>query len=402
MIHDLAQSNIQQFIRDHENDDVRELVLKKAFIEGTPSSVIANQIACRRKAKEKLPLWYNTAGIIYPPMVNLEQASSEITAQFKYEVLTNRINPPFPRIKGGVGVDLTGGFGVDSFFISQSFGQFHYVESNAELVEIARHNHRQLGSTNITHHCTAAEEFLQAFPGTIDFIYLDPSRRTTGSKKVVQLSDCLPDVPALLPALLERSSLVLIKTSPLLDIQRGLNGLRSVRNVFVVSVANDCKEVLYLCQSGFSGEPVIHAVNLQSPDDEFTFCISEEKKAAVEFSYPLAYLFEPNSSLMKAGAFKVTAERYGLFKLHKNTHIYTSDKLSYEFPGRIFKIKSLVTPSEIKTVFATKQANIISRNYPLTAEQLKKKLHLRDGGSDYLIAVAGLKKKYLVAAGRIK
>lgn len=404
MVHDLAQQPIQQFIRDHENDDVQKLVLKKATIAGIPSSVIANQIACRKKASEKLPQWYNTAGIIYPPMVNLEQASSEVTAKFKCEVL-GKLTPPLIPPQGGIlktGVDLTGGFGVDSFFLSQLFEYYYHVESNIELLKITQHNHQQLGNKNITYHCTTAEEFLKTFHGTINFIYLDPSRRTTGNKKVIQLSDCLPNVTALLPALLKKSSLVLIKTSPLLDIHRGLNELKSVSHVFVVSVANECKEVLFLCQAGFSEEPVIHAVNLQSPHGEFTFRFSEERKSSAAFSEPLAYLYEPNSSVMKAGAFKCLASRFGLLKLHTNTHIYTADKLHDEFPGRIFKLISLVVPNQIQKIFPTKQANIISRNYPLTPEQLKKKFNLYDGGADYLIAATGLKKKYLIAASRIK
>jgi hypothetical protein len=401
MVNELTRPAVQQFIREHEQDDVRELVLKTREVEGVPSSIIANQIACRRKAREKLPLWYNTEGIVYPPTINLEQASSEITAQFKYDVLAKKIHPPFT-LQAGTAVDLTGGFGVDSFFLSTLFNQFHYVESNAELFEIARHNHRQLGNKNITHHCTTAEEFLQTFPDTINVVYLDPSRRTSGNKKVVRLGDCLPDVTALLPALLEKSPLVLIKTSPLLDIQRGLNELSSVSDVFVVSVANECKEVLFFCRSGFSDEPVIHAVNLLSTDTDFTFSIREEKESAVEFSKPLTYLYEPNASLMKAGAFKCIASRFGLFKLHKNTHLYTSEKACEDFPGRIFRLNSVLGAEQIQKLFPSKRVNILCRNYPLSPDALKKKFNLRDGGTDYLIAATGPAKKYLMAAWRIK
>lgn len=404
MVHNLVQKQIQRFIHDHENDDVRELVLKKSHIEGIPTSVIANQIACRKKAREKLPLWYNTAEIIYPPIVNLEQASSEATAKFKYEVL-GKLTPPLIPPQGGIlktGMDLTGGFGVDSFFLSRLFEHYHHVESNAELLEITQHNHQQLGNKNIRYHCTTTEEFLKTFHGTSDFIYLDPSRRTTGNKKVLTLNECSPDITVLLPKLLSKAKIILVKTSPLLDIQRGLSELKSVTDVFAVSVSNECKEILFLCRAGYSEEPAIHAVNLLSPDDEFVFQFSEEKKSAAAFSEPLTYLYEPNASLMKAGAFKTAAVRFGLFKLHQNTHLYTSDKLCDEFPGRIFKLNSLGVPGQIQKIFPSRQANIISRNYPLTSEQLKKKLSLRDGGTDYLIAATGLKKKYLIAASRIK
>jgi len=399
MISVLASESVQRFLRDHEHEDERALVLKYKTLFNLPAALIANQITCRRKAKAKLPLWYTASGIIYPRVVNLEQTSSETAARYKYELLTKLLPA---KAKTFTGVDLTGGFGVDSFFISRLVNCFHYVEPDAELVEMARHNHRQLGNTSITYHCAGAEEFLVSFDAPLDFIYLDPSRRKGSNTKVFRLADCSPDAATLLPALLAKAGLVLIKTSPLLDIQRGLSELKSVSDVFVVSVANECKEVLFLCRAGFSAEPLIHAITLHSPDGEFTFRLGEEKKTTVTYSDPLTYLYEPNASLLKAGAFKSIASAFGLMKLHRHTHLYTSDKAVKPFPGRVFKVTALLSQQSIAQHFPSKQVNIISRNYPLSPDDLKKKFKLRDGGPDYLIAATGVSKKYLMAACRVQ
>jgi hypothetical protein len=400
MLSVLASKPVQRFILEHEHEDENALVLKNKTLFDLPPALIANQIACRRKAKAKLPLWYNNSGIIYPKITSLEQTSSEITAQYKHELLTKLLPAEAGRLHAGA--DLTGGFGVDSFFISRLVNFFHYAEPDAELVELAKHNHQLLGNTSITYQCARAEEFLTTFNELLDFIYLDPSRRKGFNKKVFRLTDCSPDATKLLPALLAKAGLVLIKTSPLLDIQRGLIELKSVSDVFVVSVANECKEVLFLCRAGFSGEPLIHAVNLLSTDGEFTFRLSEEKEASVTYSDPLTYLYEPNASLLKAGAFKSIASAFGLMKLHRHTHLYTSDKPVNQFPGRVFNVNALISQQSLLQHFPSKQVNIICRNYPLSPDELKKKFKLRDGGPDYLIAATCLSKKYLLAANRVQ
>jgi hypothetical protein len=396
MISVLASEVVQRFLREHEHEDERALVLKHKTVFDLPAALIANQLACRRKAKMKLPSWYTTSGVVYPSATSLEQTSSEITARYKYDQLTKLPG----RLKAGV--DLTGGFGVDSFFISRLFTSFHYVEPDAALVELTGHNHHQLGNTSITYHCARAEEFLATFSGPLDFAYLDPSRRKGTNKKVFRLSECSPDAAKLLPALLAKANHVLIKTSPLLDIRQGLSELKTVSDVFVVSVANECKEVLFLCRAGFSAEPRIHAVNLLSSDGEFTFRLSEEREARITYSDPLTYLYEPNTSLLKAGAFKSIASAFGLMKLHRHTHLYTSDKPVNQFPGRVFKVNALISQQSIAQHFPSKQVNIISRNYPISPDDLKKKFRLRDGGADYLIAATGVGKKYLMAASRVQ
>lgn len=396
MLNELTRPSIQQFISDHESDDVRTLVLNNSLIEGIPASVIANQIACRRKAKEKLPLWYSAKGIVYPSALTLEQSSSQVTAQYKAQVMAKLLS------ERNRCADLSGGFGVDSLFLSQVCTELHYADPNAELLEIARHNHRILGASNLGYHGVDAETFLDTDLQKFNLIYLDPSRRSDSKSKAIRLSDYKPDVLTLMPKLFEKTNLVLIKTSPLLDIQQGLKQLRAVSAVWVVSVDNDCKEVLYLCRAGFSGEPTVQAVNLGREKQETRFTVSQEKASSVKFSEPLAYLYEPNASLLKAGAFKLVSNLFGLFKLHPNTHLYTSATLQTDFPGRIFSVIGTTRPKTVKSDFPTGKANVIVRNYPLTPNELKQKLRLLDGGENYLIATTTSSGKMLLACRRIK
>jgi 16S rRNA G966 N2-methylase RsmD len=393
-IQSLTNPELQQFVIDHENDDEKNLVLKHKVILGVPSSHIASQIAGRRKSRTKIPSLYSTPNIIYPPGINLEQCSSEATAKFKAV-----------QLNGDTFADLTGGFGIDTFFFSKKFKTAHYVESNTDLVQIVEHNHVQLQASNIQYHTTTAEIFLQTTDLRFDLMYIDPSRRATGNQKVFKLSDCEPNVISLQDSIFKKTEKLLIKVSPLLDLHQGLKELRYVSKVFVVSVDNECKEVLFLCEKNGDHEPVIEAVNITHDNiDLFSFYFSDERKAEVQFSDPLLYLYEPNASILKAGAFKSIGYNFPLKKIHPSTHLYTADVMMENFPGRIFKIQGYVKlkPDILTQYFADNKANITTRNYPLTPEQLKKKTGLSDGGEKYLIGFSGTKQKYLAAADRVK
>lgn len=396
MIEELIKRDVQDFIRQHENDDERALVLKHKTILGLPAALLAEQISARRKAKTKVPLYYNTQSILYPPGLNLEQSSSEKTAAFKSEILSS-----LPHHK--TLADVTGGFGIDSYFLSKIFQEVNHVEPNASLQQIAQHNHSVLNAKNIVYHTTSAEEFLKTQHGHLDCIFIDPSRRTDG-QKVFRLTDCEPNVVQLLSEFFNHSDYVLIKTSPLLDIQQGIHDLQGVEKVWVVAVDNECKELLFLCNKGFVGEPSIKAVNIQNIREEFSFTPSDEKNAEVIFSEPLLYIYEPNAAILKAGAFKLICKQFSVFKLHPSTHLYTSSQLVENFPGRIFKTLQQVKadPKALLQVFTDGKANVITRNYPLRVEELKKKTKLKDGGDLYLLGFSGPKEKYLVAAERMK
>lgn len=385
---ELLNQDLQNYLREHEHVDEAELVLKHKMLYGVATSRVAEQLRGRRKAKEKLPSFYKEKNIIYPPQRNLEQSSSEATAKFKSRI-----------VKGHQLVDLTGGFGIDTFFFSNSFEHIHYVEPDAELGQIVQHNAKILNATNITVHHQTAEEFLSSV-SQADVIYIDPSRRS-GSAKIVKLADCIPDITTLQSEILQKSKQLLIKASPLLDIQQGLRELHSVSDVYVVSVNNECKEILFLCGQACA-EPVIHTVNLLSNRDEqsFNFTFSQERTTTPEFSSPGTYLYEPNASILKGGAFKSIAIAFGLKKIEVNTHLYTSEELMQEFPGRIFKIDALLKPdaSSAARALPRKTANIITRNYPLTPDQLKKKMKLTDGGDNFILAFSGQKEKYVALA----
>ncbi len=396
MIEALLRPDVQQFVREHEQSDERALLLKHKTLFGLPASFVVNQIVGKRKSKTKIPLYYHNANIVFPQGINLEQSSSEETARFKVSVLDTIIT------EKNLLVDLTGGFGVDSYFFSTLFGRVLYAERNGTLLDYAKHNHVALSATNITHHHTTAEDLLERLNEKADCVFIDPSRRTTSNQKVFKLIDCEPNVVALLPQIFKRSKLLLIKTSPLLDIQQALHELACVRQVWVVSVDNECKELLFLCEENYKEEPLITAVNLPQRND-FTFTFSSERNTQSDFSDPLTFLYEPNASILKAGAFKQIAQAYKLFKLHASTHLYTSETEIENFPGRIFRVEQVIKPDAktIASVFPDKKANVLVRNYPLTADALKKKLNLKDGGSRYLIACSGEKQKFVMVASRV-
>jgi hypothetical protein len=400
----LARPKVQEFIAAHENDDEQQLVLRYRDIDGVPLARIADQIRGHRKAKEKLPTWHAARGVVYPAGPALEQCSSERTAAFKVSIVKGSGKTTFSLC------DLTGGLGVDSYFFSRLFREIDLVEKDEVLLRITEHNFGVLGVPNISWHVSRAEDFLRE-RGTYDFVFIDPSRRDAGSRKVFQFSECDPDVTAMQDSLWARTDNLLVKASPLLDIQMGLSGLRFVKAVYVVAVANECKELLFLSEKKFEGEPEIRCVNLptssgfgmDADDERFTFLPSDERIAEVVYAEPLTYVYEPNASVMKAGPYKLISSRLGLSKLSANTHLYTNDRIIPSFPGRIFSVvEPLKLDSRVSQKFPGSQANVISRNHPLTVEEIRKKTGLKEGGDLYLVCCSGESEKYTLMCKRLK
>ena len=397
MIHQFLESvlkdDVQDFIGSNEQSDIQQLLLKHKTIHQVPTSWIAQQILGRRKARYKLPSWYATKGIVYPPSLNLEQSSSEATAKFKASLLQG----------GGYGGDLTGGFGVDTYFLSQRHPK-HYVEPNEDLLRIVKHNHSVLGATNITYHLETAETFLQSARESFGFLFLDPSRRKA-TRKVYKLEDCEPNIIKLQTGFFSRSDRVLLKTSPLYDLMQGCRELQNVAQIVVVAVENECKELLFMLVKNFSGEPEIRAVDLYPKEDtvnSVSFSFQKEKDAVSVFSSPLRYLYEPNVAILKAGAFKWISAEYKVFKLAPSTHLYTSDDV-VDFPGRVFKIREFVRlDRKLKDHFPNGYVNMIVRNYPLSVEEIKKKTGLKEGGELYLLCTQTDKEKFAIVAERVK
>jgi len=389
----LAEQDIQDFIFEHEKEDEDKLVLKGKEILGVPSAWIASQIKARKKASYKIPSYYRTKGIVYPPSLNLEQSSSEATARFKAQIVSKWIsaNKKF--------CDLTGGFGIDSFFLSSLFEYCDFSEPQKDLIAIAHHNHVLLGATNIHYHNKDVFEFLTDSGKHYDLIYLDPSRRSAGQKKVFRFGDCVPDVTNIHGELYSHTDRLMIKASPLLDIQQGIKDLQCVSRVLVLSVDKECKELVFLCDMGSSGEPTIECYDIGS-NETFSFKFSEERAAVVQNSIPFDHIYEPNVSIMKAGAFKSIATAYHIDPIHANTHLYTTDELIEDFPGRIFEIIEYVKPDK-KLSEKYPKANIVLRNYPLSVDEMKKKTGIQDGGDIYLLGFTGA-EKYTVIAKRVK
>jgi hypothetical protein len=394
----LTQPEIQDFLFAIEGEDESAWALKQKEVQGIPPAVIAAQLKGRRKAKNKIPTWYRTRGIVYPPAVNLEQASSEATALFKKQLLKNEL-PSFR-----AGADLTGGAGIDATFLAPLFVHYHYVEPDQELIEIARLNHQTLGLKNLLYHNCNGQDFLARTSQPLNFIYIDPSRRNQ-SRKVFRLADGSPDVTTLQDAIFKLSSFAMVKASPLLDIQQGLRELKSVKKIWVVSVENECREILFFSERKFDEEPQIIAVELSAKGDwlhTFSFRLSEEKEAGIKYHPPEAFLYEPFASVMKAGGFKSITRTYPVNKISANTHLYTAASLVTDFPGRVFRILTMnPTAKQIQELLPNRQVNIISRNYPLSPEEIKKKYHLKDGGPLFLIGFGNSSGKSLALCERL-
>lgn len=333
------------------------------------------QVEGRERTADKLPTFAAIKDWWYPIRLSCEQCSSELTAKYKASL-----------VSGETMADLTGGYGVDTYFISEGFTHVDYVEQNEELCRIAKHNfvHKPITIYNST-----AEEFL-ASAGQYDLLFLDPARRDSHGGKVFRLEDCTPNVIELLPTLLSHSKQILIKLSPMLDLTQAVTSLSQVTwDIYVVAIKNEVKEVLLL--SGGTGK--ITAIDLDKKGQAFVFTKEEEQSSVISYQLSVfSFLYEPNAAILKAGAYKLTAERFGLHKLDVNTHLYGSEEFVPDFPGRVWKI---IEKQDLK------QANVLCRNYPLTPDQLKKKLHLRDGGTAFIIGCRENGKPTLFYAERV-
>jgi len=381
-----------QYVQEHRMDDVRRLALSGGKSAEVDMSFALQQIAGWQTARRKLPSWAAIDGIIYPPHLNMEQCSSEQTARYKGSLTPD----PSPSEKGTF-VDLTGGFGIDFYWMSQKFGKRTYVERNADLCDIARHNFQQLGlEAEVV--CAEAEDFLKEMP-PVDALFLDPARRDQHGSRTYGIEDCTPNVLELLPLLKEKADRIILKLSPMLDWRKAVSDLGGVSEVHIVSVDNECKELLLVISSKLSGGLRLACVN---NDTSFEFVPIGETAGShggnhrfpslepmVSFvgTSGFLYLFEPNTSIMKAGCFGEVAEAFGVNPLSANSHLFVSDHEVRDFPGRQFVVETMTSMNkqELKQALAgIDQANIAVRNFPLTAEQLRKKLKIKDGGDMFI------------------
>lgn len=350
--------------------------------------IAANQLNFWQKIRDKVPTWAANTQLIAPAGLSVEQSSSELTARWKASLF-----------KGGKIADLTGGMGIDSYFFSKTFDSVSYIEHQPDLAAAAKHNFEALGATTIQVFNERAEEFIATTSAIFDVIYCDPARRDANQKKVVHISDCEPNLVTFLPQILEKTRYVLIKYSPLLDIKLAISQLQFVKQVMVVAVKNEVKELLFCIEKGHTAAPEIKAIHLlPSETHEFSFHYESEENVQIGYALPNKYLYEPNAAIMKAGGFRSVASKFQLMKLAPNSHLYTNENLIEDFQGRVFSVtrvmkfdKKLITNS-----LTNNKANISCRNFPFKPDEIKKQLKLKDGGDDYLFFTEDANRNKLV------
>jgi hypothetical protein len=386
----LLHPEVKKFVHDHLTEDLTKLILKGSPFPNVSIQEIAAQVSALKKAKTKLPTWYKNQDILYPANLNLEQTSSEITANYKSNL-----------IKGDLLIDLTGGFGIDDYYFSRNFKKVIHCEINEELSNLAAHNFEVLGTDNIETHIGDGLQLLKELDEKADWIYLDPARRDDYGGKVFLLEQCTPNVPENLKLLFQKSDNILIKSSPLLDLSAGISELRKVVEIHIVSVNNEVKELLWVLNRNISIEIKIKTVNINKTETQYFESSFEKDVPILNYCKPLKYLYEPNPAIMKSKLFAALAEETNTHKLQSNSHLFTSQTLM-PFPGRSFEIMEVVPYNKkaLKRSLKLKKANITTRNFPKSVSELRKELKIEDGGNDYLFFTTDLSNEKIVVVCR--
>jgi 16S rRNA G966 N2-methylase RsmD len=383
----LLNKEIQDFINSNIKEPATNILLRKNSFQDVSPIEIAEQLEAKQRSGKKLPTWYNHPNIYYPNKLNIEQTSSELTASYKSKL-----------ILGTSLLDLTGGFGVDCYYFSQSFKKVQYCEENIELSKIVEHNFRQLQTDNVRFHGGDGLSFLRSSKVQFDWIYIDPSRRSDENQKVFFLSDSIPDVTNELDLLFVHSTNILIKTSPMLDISKAISELEAVKEIHIVSIKNEVKELLFILKKGFDGDICVKTINIQRPSDQvYSFKLPQEQKAVSTLGEINNFLYEPNSSILKSGAFKLISDRLKTDKIHRHSHLYTSETLK-SFPGRRFKVVKVLPYNKrvLKKEIQRKKCNISARNFPEKISQLKKRFQIKDGGDEYIFFTTDMHDEKIV------
>ncbi len=371
---EILNTGVQNFISKNLNTDIVSVILKKSTFPRVTNKELAEQIEAKKKCIKKLPTWFGSKNIYYPNKLNIEQCSSEMAAGFKARI-----------VSGKSLIDLTGGLGIDSYFFSKKIEQVFHCEIDGKLSQIAGHNFEVLGVENIDLISTNGIEYLKKSNQIYDWIFLDPSRRNDAKEKVFLLSDCTPNIVVNIKSLFEKSNNILLKTSPFLDLSKGIEQLQCVKEIYIVAIKDEVKELLWVLNKEEQRGITIRTVNIKPNEEEsFNFIWSEERDTVPNIGPPLKYLYEPNAAILKSGAFKLISKRFNLDKLNEHSHLYTSTKL-IDFPGRKFKINGVYNygKKELKSL-NIKKANIATRNFPESVATIRKLLKIKDGGEDYL------------------
>ena len=414
-----------EFIREYRERDIRQLALQANRFPDVDMPYALDQIQGWQIARRKLPKWAACDGVIFPPHLSMEQCSSEPTAQYKLNLATEwttlnselstqncrrqQFKTQNSTIKTSTRMtDLTGGFGVDFSFTSCAFAAATYVERNEQLCHIVEHNLPLLGLDNVTVVCADAVEYLATLePQTM--IFLDPARRDEHGAKTVMLADCTPDVVQLLPKLLEKSRFTMLKLSPMLDWHKAVDDLQgTVREVHIVSVGGECKELLLVLSTVVESELKVYCADLSTASDTSSLFVYTPGSSAPVANSKLKtqnskFVHEPNASIMKAGCFDELAAAYGVSPVSRNSHLFLSDEPVEDFPGRSFVVERVTTMNKgelRKALAGIAKANIATRNFPLTVAELRKRLKLKDGGDVYIFATTTAEGEHLLLISR--
>ena len=381
----ILNKEIQDFINANLKTDLTKLILKGCPFKEISIQEIAAQIVAKNKCQNKLPTWFRAENIYYPNKLNIEQTSSEITAQYKSKL-----------VFGNSLIDITGGFGVDAFYLSQKVKNITHCEINEELSKIVSHNYQQLNAQNINTLVGDGIEFLKNYIEKIDWIYSDPSRRNDAKGKVFLLEDCLPNIPENLDLLFKKTDNILIKISPILDITSAINELKFVKEIHIVAIENEVKELLFLLEKNWNQSISIQTINFNKTNNQ-VFKLDLGEQVSATYSEPKKYIYEPNAAILKAGAFQQVSNHLKVAKLHQHSHLYTSENL-IKFPGRCFEIKNCISydKKQLRNLIPSKKANITTRNFPENVEQIRKKTGLKDGGNQYVFFTTDKNNKHIV------
>ncbi|WP_298766534.1 class I SAM-dependent methyltransferase [uncultured Polaribacter sp.] len=381
----ILNPEVQQFIAENLKTEITKLILKGTPFKEITIQELANQIIAKQKSEKKLPTWFASKNIYYPPKVSIEQTSSEITAKYKASL-----------ISGDKIIDITGGFGVDCLYFSKHFKEVIHCEINSELSTIVNHNYRQLNNQNIKTIAVNGANYLKETKCFFDCIYIDPSRRDEVKGKVFLLKDCLPYITPKIDFLFTKTNTILVKTSPILDITQTIGELKNVKEIHIIAVNNEVKELLFLLEKDFENKIQIKTINLKKGIKEF-FKFNYKETNYSKYEMPLSYLYEPNAAILKSGGFHQITKHFNVFKLQEHAHLYTSENLE-TFPGRVFKINHILAYDKklLKKLIPNNKANITTRNFPKTVAQIRKETKIKEGGNLFIFCTTNKKNKLTV------
>ena len=383
----ILTKEFQEYLKTIEHEDIKSIGLKKSLFDEISSAEIAQQLKGIQVSEHKFPTLYSTENIYFPPSINLEQASSEATANYKSTL-----------VKGKNLIDLTAGFGIDTMAFAKNFEKVYHIEQNPELSEIVQHNAKILAPNLETYTGTFQSFFEENLTLKFDVIYLDPARRNSSGRKFI-LEDLEPNILEWIPTFFEKSDKIIIKLSPLLDITSTLQQINHITEIHIVAVKNEVKDFLIILDKKHTSKnPLIKAVNLETNQPQFQFLFEEEQFSHAKFGSIQHYIYEPNVAILKTGAFKLISDKLKLTKLHQNTHLYTSDQIIDEFPGKIYQIDQVI--ENPKKEILKMKANVLVKNFSQPIDIVKKKFRIVDGGEITLIFTQSIDGFHILKTSR--